>query len=234
MEILLNNQHTLLVFLSAAALPALAITALLLRRKLFSGKWKIFFMVAGFGLLLYAVFATFQEHRDELGWKDIVVAGITALITTYILSRFSHGHKHDQEQGGAKGIIISEAFHSMIDGAVIGATYVVTPLLGFAATAGILWHELPKIIGTLAVFRALGLSIKKTILYGVLSQIGAPVAALLVYLLGKRIDHEQFHLLEIASVSSLAAIVLWIIFLEWKFHRDHPDSSHKDDHAHQH
>lgn len=238
MESLLNNQHTLLVFLSAAALPALAVTALALRRGLFAGKWKVFFMLMGLGLLLYTVFATFKEHGDELGWKDVLVGAITALITTYILARFSHGHKHEKEIGGARGIVVSEAFHSLIDGAVIGATYVVTPLLGFAATAGIFLHEGPKILGTVILFRSFGLSIKKTAFYVAASQIGAPIAALLVYMLGKRIDHEQFHLLEIASISSLAAIVLWIIYLEWDFHKRHPEAAdghgHDEETVHQH
>ncbi len=234
MEIFLN-QHLLLVFLSAAALPALALLTLVLRRGLFTGKWKIAFLVVGAFLLLYTVFETFREHSGDFGWKDIAVAGITAIITTYILARFSHNHYHEKEIEGARGIVISEAFHSLIDGAVIGATYLITPLLGFAATAGILWHELPKMLGTLTIFRSLGLSIKKTIIYGIAAQIGSPIAAILVYLLGKRIDHEQFHLLEIASMSSLAAIVLWIAYQEWSFHKRHPkDEHHHTGEAHQH
>ncbi len=231
-QIMHLNQNIVLVALSASALPALAITALFLRRGLFTGKWKVFFMAVGLSLLLYTVYSTLQEHGDDLGWKDIFVGGLTALATTYLLARFSHGHKHDKGADGARGIVISEAFHSVIDGMVIGASYVIAPILGSAATLGILIHEAPKIFGTLVVFRGLGLSMKKTVLYGALSQMGAPAAALLVYLLGKRIDHEQFHLLEIASVSSLATIVLWIIYLEWNFHRRHQGEDHTGVHQH--
>lgn len=187
---------------------------------------KLVALIFGLLLLIYTVFATFAEHGDELGVSDIFVGVITALITVFILSRFSHGHTHTQEEGGAKGIVISEAFHSLIDGAIIGATYLVNPVLGGAATVGIIIHEFPKIVGTLAVFRSLGLSIQKTILYGTLAQIGSPIAALFVFMLGKQIDAEQFHALEIASVSSLGAIVLWIIWLEIKYHREHKQHEH--------
>jgi zinc and cadmium transporter len=216
-----SQSSTLITFLSASALPLLALLGILLRRNLFQGKMKLVLLVAGFLLLSYAVFAAFVEHGEELGLTDIFVGGITALITLFILSRFNHGHRHAKEEGGAKGIVISEAFHSLIDGAVIGATFLVNPLLGGAATLGILIHEFPKIIGTLAIFRGLGLSARQTVLYGILAQIGSPVAAVFVFMLGKQFDTEKLHALEIASISSLGAIVLWIIWLEIKYHKKH-------------
>lgn len=211
----------ILTIFSASTLPLLAFFALILRGKLFKGNWKILFLVLGLSLLCFVIFDTFIEHSEDFNLIDIVISIFTAFITLYILSHFGHAHTHDKKIGGAKGIVISEAFHSLIDGAVIGATYLVSPLLGYAATIGIIIHELPKIIGTLAIFRSLGLSVRKTILYGILAQIGSPVSATLIYILGNKLNHEQFHSLEIASVSSLGAIVLWIIYLEIRFHIDH-------------
>lgn len=211
----------ILMFLSALALPLLAFLALVLRRNLLQGKMKLALLTLGVGLLLFTVFDTFNEHGEKLTSKDILISLGAGALTLFILSRFSHGHSHSVEEGGAKGIVISEAFHSLIDGAVIGAAYLINPIIGYAATIGIVTHELPKIIGTLTLFRGIGLSIQKTIMYGIVAQIGSPVAAILIYTLGKEINQEQFHALEIASVSSLAAIVLWIIYLEIRFHKHH-------------
>jgi zinc and cadmium transporter len=216
----------IIMLLSASTLPLLAFLALLLRRNLFKGPWKIFFLSIGILLLLIVVVDTFHEHLEEVSLADGILGVIAAIITVFILAKFNHNHHHAEELEGAKGIVISEAFHSLIDGAVIGATYLVNPLLGYAATIGIITHELPKIIGTLTVFRGLGLSIRKTLVYGVSAQIGSPVAALFVYMLGKQFDHEQLRGLEIASVSSLGVIILWIIYLEIKFHRDHHTHNH--------
>lgn len=215
-----------LMIASASALPLLAFLALVLRRNLFQGKLKIVLLCVGVALLSITVIDTFKEHSSALTWKDALASLGGGALTLFILSRFSHGHNHEIEKDGAKGIVISEAFHSLLDGAVIGATYLVNPILGYAATIGILTHELPKIIGTLTVFRSIGLSIKQTILYGIAAQIGSPVAAMLIYTLGKQFNDAQFQALEIASVSSLSAIVLWIIYLEVNFHKKHPDSSH--------
>jgi zinc transporter ZupT len=213
--------------LSALSLPALAVLALLLRRQLFTGKAKVVFLFLGLALLCYVVIDTVVHHGEDMGLEEIVVGLVTAGLTFALLAIVNHKHTHAQEEAGAKGIVVSEAFHSLIDGAVIGATYLVSPLLGYAATVGIIVHELPKIIGTLAVFRALGLSVKKTMLYGALAQGGSPVAAILVYMLGKRFAHEELHTLEVASISSLATIVLWIIFLEIRHHAKHNHHPHK-------
>lgn len=219
----------ILMIISASALPLLAFLALLLRRNLFKGKLKLVFLVVGLGLLLFAVFDTLKENGNTFSIVDAFVALVTSGITLFILSHFNHTHEHAREEGGAKGIVISEAFHSLTDGAVIGATYLVSPLLGYAATIGIITHELPKIIGTITVLRSFNLSVRKTIVYGIFAQIGSPAAAVLIYVLGKHINNEQFHALEIASVSSLGAIVLWIIYLEIRFH-----TKHSNTHSHPH
>jgi zinc and cadmium transporter len=225
------NTSFILMALSASALPLLAVLALFLRQNIFTGKWKVLFLTIGISLLFFTIFDTFREHGEDLGLGDIVVGAVTALITVFILSRFNNHHTHNTAVGGAQGIVISEAFHSLIDGAVIGATYIVSPILGYAATVGIIIHELPKIIGMITILRSLGLSVRKTIIYGMVAQIGSPVSAILIYMLGKEINHDQFHLLEIASVSSLASIVLWIIYLEIRYHKKH-DHSDGANHSH--
>lgn len=221
----------ILTIISASALPLLAITAILLRRELVSGKAKFLLLGIGVLLLSYAVVSDLVSHRDELGLRELVTSIIVGGVTLFILASFNRHHKHSPSEGGIKGIVVSEAFHSLIDGAVIGATYLVNPVLGGAATIGIVTHEFPKMLGTLALFRGLNLSIKKTILYGALAQGGAPVAAIFIYLLGKEVEAEQFHSLEIASLASLAVIILWIIYLEIRYHRKHPVHSHTEDHS---
>lgn len=227
------NTSFILMIASASALPLLAFLTLILRRNFLQGKYKIPLLILGLTLLAFTVYDTLKEHGGRLSLGDIIASIVTAILTLLILSRFSHGHNHTVEEGGAYGIVISESFHSLLDGAVIGATYTVNPILGYAATVGILTHELPKIVGTLTLFRSLGLSTKKTIVYGILAQIGSPVAAILIYILGKQFNENQFHTLEIASVSSLGAIVLWIIYSEFRFHTKHPHAHiHDDTHTH--
>ena len=219
----------LLLILSASALPLLALFAIFLRRNIFQGKTKIFFLILGVMFLLFSIKEAIAEYRGEIGFIDVTTGIIFSLITFLILSKYNHTHKHAKEIDGAKGIAISEAFHSLTDGAVIGATYIVSPLIGYAATIGIIVHELPKVVGTLAIFRSLGLSVKQTIFYGIFAQIGSPLAAIVVYIIGKNLSTETLQPLEIASLASLSTIILWIIWLEIKFHLKH-GRGHKHNH----
>jgi zinc transporter ZupT len=221
-----------LMIASASTLPLLAFLALLLRGSLFKGKVRLLLLGFGFILLGVAIIDTFKEHHEAFSRVDFMASIGAGALTLFILSRFSHGHHHAIEAEGAKGIVISEAFHSLIDGAVIGATYLVNPIFGYAATVGIIIHELPKIIGTLTLFRSIGLSKRKTVAYGAATQIGSPVAAMLVFTLGQQINESQFHALEIASISSLGAIVLWIMYLEIRFHINHRNDRGHDSHHH--
>jgi zinc and cadmium transporter len=222
----------LLATLSAFILPLLALLAILLRRELVSGKAKVILLGVGIILLGYAVLSDVLHHRNDLGLRELIISLIVGVITFFILASFNKHHKHNKEGGGVKGIVLSEAFHSLIDGAVIGATYLVNPVLGGAATLGIVVHEFPKILGTLALLRGLNLSIKKTIVYGMLAQSGAPVAALFIFILGKEVNPEQFHTLEIASLSSLATIILWILYLEITYHKKHSHGHNEHGHSH--
>ena len=211
----------LLALMSALLLPLLSLIALLLRRQLLQGKGKYILLGTGVLLLLYAVSDTLYEHYEDIGFQEIAISSLVGLLTLIIVASSSRFHTHHQEEAGAKGIVLSEAFHSLIDGAVIGGTYLVNPLIGGAATLGIIIHESPKILGTIALLRSLSLSVKKTILYSALAQGGAPIAALFVYLVGKQFTHEHFHMLELASMTSLFVIIVWIIVLEIHHHKKH-------------
>ena len=221
-------QTFLTLLISSSALPLLAFLAIALRRKVVSGKLKMAVLLVSLLGLVYVVFQELSEHKGEFGTHDIYVGAIVSLLTFFLLSFGGHSHKHGAEESGIKGIIIAEAFHSLFDGLAIGVTFLVTPLLGATAALGILVHEIPKMIATIGLIRSLGVSMKKTILYGVMAQIGAPITAVTVYLLGIKLETE-FKLADVAVIASLSTIVIYILFLEVRHH-----TKRKHYHGHPH
>ena len=207
-----------LMILSALALPALSLLSLLLRRNILSRKVKYIALFFGFFLLFYAIIDDIRGHGELPTLSQVIVVLTVSLLTLHILKKYRHNHDHSHDTT-AKGLVISEAFHSVIDGALIGATYLANPLIGYAATLGIITHETPKMLGTIAFLRSIGLNKTKTFLYALASQIGSPASAIIIYMLGKKIDHEQFHTLELASLASLSVIVFWIMYMEIWYHR---------------
>lgn len=220
------------VFLGALSLPAIAVPiaaflVIVLRRRNLTGVIKVIALLVAILLLGYSIYTGVLEHWGELGRKEIFSGTLMAIVTYFVLSKFGHKHYHDQEENGAIGVVISEAMHSIVDGAVIGAAYLASPVIGVSATVGILSHELPKIIGTLLLFKSMNLSNSKVIIYGSLSQIGSPAAAIIVYFFfAKIIDHESLKSLEIAGLSSLTVIILYILFLEYRHHKHFKSHRH--------
>jgi len=202
---------------STSVLPLLAFFALLLRRQVVTGRFKQVLLVVSLFGLLFVVGGEIYEHGSTLGLRDLFVGIIVSLLTFFFLSKSGHHHTHDMKASGVKGLVVAEAFHSLFDGLAIGATFLITPLLGAGAALGIFVHEIPKMFATLGILRAMGLSTKKTILYGALSQIGAPAAALLVYIFGIKLESE-FRFADIAVIASLSTIVLYIVYLEIRHH----------------
>ena len=93
-----STASFMLMIISASALPLLAFLALLLRRNIFKGKFKIIFLGIGLALLSFAIYDTFKEHSEDLGFVDGVVALITAGVTLFILSHFNHNHTQQRRR----------------------------------------------------------------------------------------------------------------------------------------
>lgn len=217
-------ESFLALLLSSATLPLLAFLAVLLRRKAVSGKLKTVTLVVSLLGLAAVIVGEFFHHGSEFGAHELYAAIVVSVLTFILLARHPHNHAHG-EKSGAKGIVLAEAFHSIFDGAALGVTFLVTPLLGIGAALGIVVHEVPKMLATLALLRSIGLSMKQTIFYGALAQIGAPVTAIIVYLFGMRIETE-FHIADAAVLASLSTIVLYILYLEIRYHRKHDHTGH--------
>ncbi len=213
-----NSAHFLLVLVSSLTLPFLAVLALALRQSVVTGRARlVVFFVAVLGIF-YAIYQEIKVHGKEFGLTELFIALLVSSLTYLVLSRSHKHHTHGIDEAGIKGIVIAEAFHSLFDGLAIGVAFLATPLIGIGALAGIVVHELPKMIATLALIRSSGESLAKTIMYGMLSQAGVPVAAILIYVLGYRIETE-FKAVDAAVLSSLATIVLYILYKEMRHHR---------------
>lgn len=198
-------------------LPFLAVFALLLRRNIVTGKVKLVMLVLGLCLLSYAVFEAISDHAKEIGTTEIIIASIAAIITYFILS---FGHKHTLKDGDVKGIALAEFFHSLMDGLVIGAAYLVNPLLGWGTALAIATHELPKILGTVILIRSLTNNVWDAVKYSAFCQAGVPLSAAFVYTFGKNIGGEWTHVVELSALATLAVIIIRVFYHSFT-HRGH-------------
>ncbi|MEW6329322.1 MAG: ZIP family metal transporter, partial [Candidatus Micrarchaeota archaeon] len=84
--------------------------------------------------------------------------------------------------------LIGDGLHNLIDGLVIGASYVADVRLGFATTFVIIAHEVPQELGDFAILVYGGFSKARALAYNFLTALTAVLGALIGYSLSSQVD----------------------------------------------
>ena len=79
-------------------------------------------------------------------------------------------------------ILLGDAFHNFVDGAVIAASFVVSIPLGIASSLAIIAHEIPQEVADFAVLLASGYSRQKAFLYNTISASTTIAGGIIAYL----------------------------------------------------
>ncbi len=95
----------------------------------------------------------------------------------------NHEHKHTHHIG--KMILISDGLHNVIDGIIIGMSYLVSIELGIATTIAVILHEIPQEIGDFAVLIHAGYTKKKALFLNFISALSAIVGVGIALILGE-------------------------------------------------
>ena len=101
-----------------------------------------------------------------------VLAGI---FSSFVLEKFlrwrqEHGlHPHDHIHPVGRIILVSDSMHNLLDGVLIGASYLAGRSVGMATTVAVILHELPHEIGDFGVLLHSGYSRTKALLFNFLS-----------------------------------------------------------------
>jgi zinc and cadmium transporter len=100
----------------------------------------------------------------------LVLGGMMMFFVVEKLLRHRHGPLHDYyhpEENRRLELatvnIIGDAVHNFIDGALIAASYLVSPELGFSTTIAVVFHEIPQELGDFGVLIHSGLSVREAV-----------------------------------------------------------------------
>ncbi len=116
-----------------------------------------------------------------------VLAGILAFFSLEKFLRWRHCHdidciEHPKYLGTIN--LLGDGFHNLIDGMLVGSTFLASIPLGLSTTLAVILHEVPQEMGDFGVLVHSGFSKKKAIYYNFLSACLAIVGALLAYSIG--------------------------------------------------
>ena len=170
-------------------------------------KISLFFVSFAVGALLGDAFIhllpeSFERLGTGLSTSLYVILGVLIFFILEKFIRWRHCHVPVSEEHTHPFVtmnLIGDTVHNLIDGMLIGASFLVSFPIGFGTTVAIILHEIPQEIGDFSIFIHGGLSVKKALVFNFLSGLAAFLGAIVSLLIGSRIEGFGLSLLPITA-----------------------------------
>jgi zinc and cadmium transporter len=209
----MNDWFLLIAASLVGSLVSLVGGVLLLAKKISVEKVQRIAVPFAAGALLAAAFLDLLPEAFEQGGPvvDAAALALSGFVLFFVLERFLgwfHHHHYRQAASGVRArrahsarmlIVVGDTLHNAIDGMVIGASFLVDPVLGVITTLAIAAHEVPQEIGDFGVLLGLGMRRRTVLLVNIISAVATLVAAVGVYGLGSSIASFEPVLLALAA-----------------------------------
>lgn len=139
------------------------------------------------GVFLHLLPEAVEQNGMSLKVSISVCAGILLffLLEKFLAWRHCHlpsTHEHPHRLSTMN--LVGDALHNLLDGLIIGATYMADFKLGFATAVAVLLHEIPQEIADMGVLLYSGMSRRKAVLFNGLTACAAFLGAAAALLLG--------------------------------------------------
>lgn len=150
----------------------------------------------------------FRDGELTLSLSLLVLGGFLAFFLLEMGLRWQHAHgeeAHPHEEPKKANLeghvavapfawtnLIGDAFHNLVDGALIAAAYISSVPLGIGATIAVAAHEIPQELGDFAVLLRAGIKPRRALFYNFLSALTAVLGALIVLVLPVGAEDIEF------------------------------------------
>ena len=170
-------------------------------------KYINFFISLAIGALLGDAFIHIipEAFKSGLSSSTIGVLIIIGILFFFVIEKFIHWHHHGEDKEEThihpvgKLVLFTDGFHNMIDGIIIGASFLVSPHVGIATTLAVILHEIPQEIGDFAVLIHSGYSKKRALLLNFLSALASVVGLVFIFVFGNIINNGVIWFVPIAA-----------------------------------
>ena len=166
--------------------------------------WAISYAVGT--LLGVALLALLPQALDRLPSSTALgtlLAGVMAFFLLEKLVLWRHCHDtHECEvhtSSAASLVIIGDAFHTFVDGAVIAAAVLTSIPLGVTTALAVATHEIPQEVGDVAILLRAGFSRTRAFTLNLLSGIGGILGAIGMLMASKSVPHLLPYVLAFAA-----------------------------------
>ncbi|HEY1302825.1 MAG TPA: ZIP family metal transporter [Vicinamibacterales bacterium] len=146
--------------------------------------WLVSYAVGALlGVSLLAILPSALEQLPPARVFGTLLAGILLFFLLEKLVLWRHCHTHDCEvhDGAVLPVVVGDAFHNFVDGAVIAAAVLTSVPLGISTALAVTAHEIPQEVGDFAILLHAGYSRGRALWLNVLSGGASALGAIAAY-----------------------------------------------------
>jgi len=169
---------------------------------------KIFTYLVSFavGGLLGDVFLHLMPEMIETGFETqtalVLIGGILVSFAVERFLQWRHCHvptSKEHPHSFAYMNLFGDSIHNLIDGLIIGGSYLVSIPLGVATTIAIIFHEIPQELGDFSVLIYGGIHKKKALMFNFLTALTAIAGVVIALALGSLVGNATILLVPFAA-----------------------------------
>jgi zinc and cadmium transporter len=143
--------------------------------------WLVSYAVGA--LLGVSLLALLPESLNTLPASNVMATLLAGVMLFFVLEKlvlWRHCHTHDCEvhDGSVMPVVVGDAFHNFVDGAVIAAAVMTDVRLGVTTAIAIAAHEIPQEVGDFAILLHAGYSRSRALMLNLLSAAASAVGAI--------------------------------------------------------
>lgn len=130
---------------------------------------------------------------------------IVGILIFFVIEKFLHWHHHDDDTDEnhihpvGKMVLFTDGFHNLIDGIIIGVSFLIDIHVGIATTIAVVLHEIPQEIGDFAVLIHSGYTKARALWLNFLSALTAVFGVILALALGGNAENFVKWIVPIAA-----------------------------------
>lgn len=143
------------------------------------------------------------ENFSSSAFASLLI--IFGILIFFIVEKFLHWHHHGEDTNEpnihpvGKLLLFTDGFHNLIDGIIIGVSFLTSIPIGIATTLAVVFHEIPQEIGDFAVLIHSGYEKKKALWLNFFSALTAVVGVFLALIFGSIAETFSLWVLPIAA-----------------------------------
>lgn len=159
-------------------------------------------------LLGVSLLAILPEALETLPPAHVFATLLAGILLFFLLEKlvlWRHCHTHDCEVHGtgAELVVLGDAFHNFVDGAVIAAAVMTSVPLGVSTAIAVAAHEIPQEVGDFAILLHAGYSRRRALMVNVISALAGAAGAMLALIAFDLVPRMLPYCLALAAASFL-------------------------------